>query len=115
MCENRNLDICGADCEAQAVVVVNQAGTPQFKYTGHPSTTKEEKFYPHGITTDSQSLILIADYYNKSVHIIDQDGQFLRFINKCDLENPWSLCVDTRDNLFVAENMSCKVKKIKYL
>ncbi|XP_052677705.1 uncharacterized protein LOC128158786 [Crassostrea angulata] len=113
--ENRNHDICVADWEAGAVVVVNQDGKLRWRYTGHPSVTKNQPFEPTGITTDSQSHVLTSDYRNHCIHILDQNGQFLRYIDNCDLEAPFGLCMYNNENLFVCEYSKGNVKKIKYL
>ncbi|XP_062616463.1 tripartite motif-containing protein 55-like [Saccostrea cucullata] len=112
--ESRNLDICVSDCEAGTVVVVNRAGRLRFRYKGHTPAPKNKPFSPLGITTDSQSHILTADKCNDCVHIIDQDGQFLCYIN-FGLRNPWGLCTDTNDYLYVSLYDEGQVKKIRYL
>nr|XP_034320021.1 uncharacterized protein LOC109619530 [Crassostrea gigas] len=113
--ENRNNDICIADCEAGTVVVVNHDGKLKWRYSGHPTDSMNNSFIPGGITTDSQRHILTTDWYNHCIHILDQDGQFLRYIDNCDLNFPFGLCVDSNDNLFVCEYYTGSVEKIKYL
>jgi hypothetical protein len=111
--ENRNQDVCVSDWRAESVVVVTASGKLWFRYTGPPSNTGES-FTPRGITTNSQAHILVADCVNDRVHVLDQDGQFLRYI-RCGLSDPFGLCVDIRDNLWVGEYWSAKVKRIKYM
>lgn len=108
LCENKNVDICVADNNANAVVVVDQNGDFRFRYTPWGS------FYPIGIVTDSQSRILISDHKNNLIHILDQDGQFLRHIDNCYLQCPWGLSIDSFNQLFGAEKATGIVKRIQY-
>ena len=111
--ENRNLDICVVDGNADAVVVVSADGQFRFKYIGNPYSTPRS-FNPLGITTDSRANILIADCDNHRIHIVDQDGNFLRYIDNCGLHQPTDLSIDTSDNIFIAEKNKCEVTKIQY-
>ena len=111
--ENRNSDICVADYDAGAVVVVSAAGKLRFKYTGPPSTS-QKSFRPLDIATDSWGNILISDPDNNRIHIIDEDGHFLHYIHNCVLRYARGYCVDSRDNVFVGEWKTGILKKIQY-
>ena len=111
--ENRNLNVCVVDCWAGAVVVVSAAGKLRYRYTG-PSSNPRESFHPYSITTDSKANILTSDYYKHRIHIMDQDGNFLHYIYNSGFQNPSGLCVDSRDNVFVAACHTCKVTKLQY-
>lgn len=93
--------------------MVNWAGKLQFTYFG-PSPIVKGSFDPHSIATDSRGMILTADSSKHFIHILDQDEQFLRYIDNCDKHYPWGICIDRQDNLFVAKNRTGKVKIIKY-
>ena len=110
ICENRNLDICLADHIAGALMVTSAAGSFRFRYSG-PSSGIDRAFTPYGITTDSQKRIITADSDNDLIHIIDQDGNVLVYIDNCDLKRPSGWCVDFKDNIMVTYLKTALVKK----
>lgn len=111
--ENRNFDVCVADFDFNAVVVINKEGKFRFRYRGAPCLNRNA-FCPVGIVTDSQSQILTVDHYNSCIHILDQGGCFLCLIDNCGLQFPCGICLDTKGNIYVAERNTGKVKKIQY-
>jgi hypothetical protein len=112
--ENNNGDVCVSNRNAGMVVVVNKSGRVRFRYDGAPALRKEP-FYPVHIVTDSMSQIIVADYNNACLHILDQNGQFLRCEDNCGLDRPDGLSVDSKGRLWVGSSDSGDVKVIQYM
>lgn len=109
--ENKNGDICLADCDAGAVVVTDRAGKLRFRYVGAIFSQKNDQFCPVGIATDSVAQILVSDSFQ--VHIVDKNGQFLRFLDIV-CSNPMRLALDEGDNLYIADTHG-NVKIVQYM
>ncbi|XP_048750839.2 uncharacterized protein LOC125662608 [Ostrea edulis] len=113
MMENNNGDICVCDRNAKTVVVVTKSGRVRFRYDGTPS--RMDSFNPVHVVTDSMNQIILADYNNDCLHILDQNGQFLRCVDNCGLGEPHGLSVDSEGRLWVGLLDSGKVKVIQYM
>lgn len=111
--ENGNGDICVADSAGGAVVVVDVSGDLRFKYRG--KSTKQSRFslfMPSAIVTDKNHHLIINDDSKDVVHIIDCNGNFIRYIEySCN----GGLSIDTDHNLVVGELSTGKIRVIKYL
>ncbi|XP_048740876.2 uncharacterized protein LOC125654829 [Ostrea edulis] len=112
--ENNNGDICASDANADTVVVVNKSGRVRSRYDGTPARRKKS-FNPRHIATDSMSQIIVADKKNACLHILDQNGQFLRCVDNCGLNTPVGLSVDSEGRLWVGLALSGEVKVIQYI
>ena len=84
----------------------------RYKYTGQGNT----KFCPIDLCTDNAGHVLITDFYNNRVHILDKDGRFLQYLlaREQGLEWPISIDVDSDGNTWVGE-VAGGVKVVKYL
>ncbi|XP_062614369.1 uncharacterized protein LOC134276109 [Saccostrea cucullata] len=107
--ENVNGDICVSDVNARAVVVINQSGKLRYRYKGIHAT--EKSFIPSNIATDCNGRILVGGQGNKCIHVIDQDGQFLRSISSYD---SCTLSIDDLGRLWVGKFGGSEVKVIRY-
>jgi streptogramin lyase len=112
--ENNNGDVCASDGNADTMVVVNKSGRVQFRYDG-TAARRKKSFSPRHIVTDSMSQIIVADYNNSCLHILDQNGQFLRCEDSCGPDDPHGLSVDSEGRLWVGLRESGEVKVIQYM
>ncbi|XP_062591580.1 uncharacterized protein LOC134253080 [Saccostrea cucullata] len=103
--ENGNGDICVSD--VNAVVVTDAGGFLRFRYTGAQS---DPQFDPYGICCDSKNNIIVADMMKNRIHVINQNGELLHYIQYKDMHMPRALCIDEHDNLYVGEWLSEEIK-----
>lgn len=112
--ENNNGDVCISDDNAGVIIVVNLAGKVRFRYNGKPER-KNNQFSPRNIVTDSLSQIIVANNGNLCLHIVDQDGQFIKCVDNCELDNVHALSVDGEGRLWAGLFKSGIIKVIQYL
>nr|XP_022293307.1 uncharacterized protein LOC111103949 isoform X1 [Crassostrea virginica] len=114
MTENKNGDVCVSDVNGNNVVAVDRTGHIQFTYDGKPSG-KNNSFGPRCLVTDSLSHLIVADFNNDCLHILDQNGHFLRCLDTFGLENPNGLSVDSEGRLWVGLLNAGIIRVIQYL
>jgi streptogramin lyase len=112
--ENNNGDICSSDHNANVVIVLNESGKVRFRYNGTLARRKKP-FISRHLVTDSMGRIIITDGNNACLHILDQNGQFLRCVDNCGLVKPLGLSVDSEGRLWVGLCDSGEVKVIQYV
>ena len=100
MSENNNGDICVSDQWVGSVIGVDKSGRVRFRYTGTPARRKYA-IAPTGIVTDALSQIIFADIINHCLHILNENGQFLRCVDDCALLRPVGLSLDSEGRLWV--------------
>lgn len=114
VCENTNFDICVSDWDD--VIVVDSSGEFMFAYNGNRELRRfKNKFNPRGIVCDALQHILVCDFLNNIIHIINHNGHFLRFIDNCDLYCPQDLSISCNNELYVVGNSTDILKVISYL
>lgn len=113
LADNRNGDICVSDFAGKNVAVVDVCGDLRFKYKGNiTKRTHYKPFQPSHIVTNDTQQILVEDFPNDIVHIIDSDGRFI-----CYIEYPCNggMSIDTDCNLVVGEEETGIIRIIKYI
>jgi hypothetical protein len=111
--ENNNGDIIASDLNARVVVVVDRTGKVRFRYNDKPPGG-QLPFCPSKIVTDSMGHIIVGDQFNDCLHILDQNGRFLRCVDS-GLCKPIGLSVDSEGRLWVGLYESGEVKVIQYM
>ncbi|KAJ8316044.1 hypothetical protein KUTeg_006058 [Tegillarca granosa] len=61
------------------VVAVNKSGTKRFIYDGKERKL-QKPFDPWNVVTDKYGNIMIADYNNSAVQVLNQDGKFIKYL-----------------------------------
>lgn len=83
------------------LVVMDKMGTVLCVYEGRHEL--ENPFYPLGTQVDQYENIIVADWNNDCVHLLDKNGEFSQFLvdQESDIERPCSLGLDTDGHLWV--------------
>lgn len=100
-------------------------GTAGFSGDGGPATSAQLNL-PVGVVVDSAGTLFVSDYNNHRVRTVSPDGEITTFAGKgaagfggdggpaatAQLNSPFGLAVDCVDNLYVADHLNNRVRKV---
>ena len=113
---NRDIYICdlfGSTCYSTGkVITIGVDGQLQYEYAGQGGN----EFAPVDVCTDQMGNVLITDYNNHRVHILDQKGQFIQYALTLQqgLNKPNTISVDKDGYIWVGQRTRC-IKVARYL
>ena len=113
---NQDIYICDHDYNywnsSGKVVTIGADGKVRYEYTGQD----DKVFAPADVCTDQMGHVLITDYWNHRVHILDQEGRFIQYIltEQQGLSGPTTIGVDGEGYVWVGEDNQC-VNVARYL
>ena len=112
---NRNNQLIISDWKKHEVRGFTTTGKFMYRYGGEGNGVGQLN-HPYGLCTDVYGHVLVADNWNHRVHMLAEDGRFIRFLLTKDdgLKWPQALAVDKTGRLLVAE-LQGNVKMYQYL
>ncbi|XP_065944792.1 uncharacterized protein [Magallana gigas] len=109
--ENVNGDIIVTDLEKNAVIAVDRLGIFRYSYS-----VQDSDFKALSVATDSVGHVIVTDYYDDKIHILDRDGRFLGYIiPEGGIKRPRAVCILGDGEMIVGECLTGIAKRIKYL
>lgn len=112
---NINGNICVSDQFESQVQAFDEQGTLLYSYGG----CQPQTFDPMGICNDLFGHVLVCNCHssNSSVHLLDENGEFLKMIvcGREDVKEPWGLCADDEGKLYLGQKNCSVIKVFKYL
>ena len=117
---NQDIYICehdkNHDYSPGKVIAVDVDGQLRYEYSGQG----DKVFCPVGVCTDQMGHVLITDFHNNCVHILDQEGRFIQHIltEQQGLKQPNAIDVDKEGYVWVGEYINYNkghVKVARYL
>ncbi|CAC5358516.1 unnamed protein product [Mytilus coruscus] len=86
------------------VVFLGPAGNILHIYTGHPDiNSNDSPFRPSGILTTSSDNIIVADFHNHTLHILNCNGVTITYIRTdyLGIMEPFSLCLSINQDISI--------------
>lgn len=111
--ENINGDVCVVNNNSNSIITVSSEGKLRFRYNGKDANLSND-LNTNAFVTDSMGRIIIADEANDCLHIIDQNGKFLKCLEIPELTKPTGLSLDSRGRLWVGSKDNGAIKVIRY-
>ncbi|CAG2254136.1 unnamed protein product [Mytilus edulis] len=104
MALNKEVDWTCKDFSGR-IVAVDVNGRLKFTYNGN---TDLNAFFPNGIAITPSDKIILSDYKQNALHVLNSIGELLglHFIDKVyNIENPSSLCFDSEGYLLIGNGL----------
>lgn len=113
--ENTNGDIVTSDKNADKVVVVSRSGKVRFRYNIKPVRGKKP-FCPGHVVTDSAGHIIVVDSNNTCLHILNQDGLPMNYVDYSETHYTLrGLSLDSMDRLWVGLKFSTEHSELRVI
>jgi len=119
--DHRNGNILVADYSNHRIQVFNREGRFIRKFGGTQGRDKGQLCLPAGVAVNSIGEIVVSECGNHRLQIFNYLGRHLRFINnetgegEFYLNNPWHICLDDQDNVYVGSTTKYPIDVINTL